>query len=328
MLGFALVGVPLRAALTQNVVVGTVADDATGRPLAGAIARISVGDVSRVTRTDELGEFRFANVGTGRVTLTVRLLGFDPSSLQLDVSPSMQPASVRLHRLVVLDTVRVRAARQGVYGVVATASDLRPLPKATLKIVGVGGGSVPLDSTGHFFVPIHTVGSYFMRAKAPGYEPQTMSVVVAPDDGVEIAFLLDTALAGPAHRLEIAMQDFDDRIKVRGLSSVLVPRTELLAHGPSSTVMALRYARSFVEKALRLSSTACVYVDGIAKPGLSLNAIDPADIEAIEAYGSSSDRSGTLSRGWPRMAPCGDTGLPFAHSGTDLVVWVTIWLKH
>jgi hypothetical protein len=323
----AFLAAPTRSASGQGVVAGTVVDDATGRPLAGALVRISVGQAGRATRTDELGEFRIPNVGLARVTFSVRVLGFEPLTETLDVVSEMPARMVRLKRLVVLDTVRVRAAKQGLFGVVATAG-LVPLPKANLMIVGVGGGRIPLDSTGRFFVPIKTVGSYFLRAKHAGYEAQTISVIVSPNEGVEVAFLLDTNYGKPNNRVEMAMKDFDERIKVRGLSSALVSRTELLARGETNTAMALRYARSFANRALRLGSSACVFVDGIPRPGFSLNAIAPEEIEAMEAYGPAADRSKTLSQRWPRMAPCGDTGLPPAAPGADRVQWVTIWLKH
>jgi len=317
------------SARAQDVTVrGFVVDEATARPIAGAIVRLAVGASARATRTDEEGVFQFVRVGLGQLTFSVRVLGFEPHTVSMNVTADMPPIEVKLRRLTMLDTVRVRAAKQGLFGVVATAKDLRPLPNATLMIVGVGGGRIPLDSTGHFFVRIQTVGSYFLRAKAPGHEPQTISVIVSPNEGVEVAFLLDTALQKPSVRVEMAMKDFDERIKVRGLASALVSRSDLLSHGPNNAAGALLFAKSFSQRALRLGSSACVFVDGIPRPGLSLNAIEIEEIEAIEAYGPRADRSKTLSQRWPRMAPCGDTGLPQAVAGDDLVRWVTIWLKH
>jgi hypothetical protein len=315
------------ATRAQHLVSGTITDASSARPVAGAIVRISVGEASRTTRSDERGEFRFSNVGAGRLTLTVRTLGFEPFAQDVEVAQDAPPMRVALRRLQMLDTIRIRASRQGLFGVVATAKDLKPLPGAWLRVVGVGGGRIPIDSNGHFYVPINTVGSYFLRAKADGYVPQTISVVVSPDEGVEVAFLLDTALEKPSPRVEMALADFDERMKRRGLASALVPRAELLERGAQNTTHALIFARSFAARTLRLGSTACLFVDGIPRPGLALNAIAPDEIEAIEAYGSAADRSRTLLQRWPRLAPCGDTGLPMAAPGPDLVRWVTVWLK-
>ena len=41
-------------------------------------------------------------------------------------------------------------------------------------------------------MPIKTIGSYFLRARAKGFQAQTISVIVSPNDGVEVAMLLDT----------------------------------------------------------------------------------------------------------------------------------------
>jgi hypothetical protein len=326
------------AARAQGLVQGTVVDDATGRPLAGALVRIAVGTANRQTRTDEAGAFKIPNVGLGRLTFSVRILGFEPLVQALDVVENAPPQAVRLKRLAMLDTVRVRAAKQGLFGVVATASDLRPLPNATLRIMSVGGGPIPLDSNGRFFVPIKTVGSYFLRAKAPGYEDQTMSVIVSPNDGVEVAFLLDTALKGPNHRFEIAMMAFDDRLKIRGLASALVPRSEIMKDPNANLAFALSASPSFVAKSLRWDFEACVYLDGYPRPGLSLNAIDPQEVEAVEVYNNDaslrpSDRTRSLLQGWPRSGVCGVTGMPSparAHGKPpdDIIKWVVIWLKH
>lgn len=222
----------------------------------------------------------------------------------------------------------MRAAKQGLYGVVARSADLRPLPKAELKIMGVGGGRVALDSGGHFFVPIRQVGSYFLRARARGYAPQTLSVIVSPNEGVEVAMLLDSTEAVASHRFEMAYMDFDDRLKVRGLTSALIPRTELLDGSEGDVVTAIRFAPSFSKRVLRFNYIACVFVDGMPKPGLSPNAIDPEEIEAVEVYGQRGDRTLTLSRRWPPRAQCGDTGMPRISSGDDVVRWVVIWLRH
>ena len=305
---------------------GTVTDAATLRPVVGAIVRLGPAGAQRTTRTDETGGWVFSRVPLQSQALDVRALGYEQVRRTIDVAMNLAPIAITLSRLAVLDTIRVRAAKQGLFGVVGTAADLRPLPNAELRIVG--GGWVKLDSTGHFFVPIRTVGSYFLRARAPGYEPQTVSVIVSPNEGVEVALLLDSTTSEPSHRLEIAMGDFDLRLKVRGLASALIPRTELLRYPGGGVTSAIRFAPSFAKRTLRLGSEACVFVDGMPRPGLPPDAIEPEEIEAIETYGRRGDESGTLLQRWPRNAACGFTGLPRTSQGDDVIRWVVIWLKH
>lgn len=67
-------------------------------------------------------------------------------------------------------------------------------------------------------------------------------------------------------------------------------------------------------------------MDGKPKPGLSIGHIDLRDAESVEVYGGAGDLSGTLSREWPRNAPCGDTGMPqtFARA-SSVITWVVVW---
>ena len=305
---------------------GTVMDATTMRPVVGAIVRLGPVGTQRMTRTDETGSWVFSRVPMLTLALDVRALGYEQVRRTIEVAMNVAPIAITLSRLAVLDTIRVRAAKQGLFGVVGTASDLRPLPNAELRIVG--GGRIKLDSTARFFVPIRTIGSYFLRAKAPGYEPQTVSVIVSPNEGVEVALLLDSTTREPSHRLEIAMGDFDQRLKVRGLASALIPRTELLRDPGGGLITSIRFARSFTKRVLRFGSTACVFVDGMPRPGLPPDAIEPEEIEAVETYGRRADRSRTLSQRWPNGAECGYTGMPTTTPGDDVIRWVVIWLKH
>jgi hypothetical protein len=310
---------------------GTVTDAATARPVVGAIVRVGPAGAQRITRTDETGGWLFTRVPLLTLALDVRALGYEQVRRTIDVTMDLAPIAIALSRLTMLDTIRVRAAKQGLYGVVGTAKDLRPLPNATLQIVGIGGGRVTLDSTAHFFVPVTIIGTYVLRAKAPGYEPQTLSVIVSPNEGVEVALLLDSAMNGTSHKLEIAFSDFDRRVTVRGLASALVPRSELMRDAKGDLVQAIRYSPAFVNKNLRFGSGVCVFVDGIPQATLSINGIAPDEVEAVEAYGPNprhSDRSRTLEARWPKGFPCPPTGLPYVHPGDDVVQWVAVWLKH
>lgn len=323
-------GEPSLAGLVQNA--------ATRRPLIGAI--VTLGEPgNRTTRTDESGGFIFTKLRAGEYTVQVRHLGFEPVSQRAVVTQATR-ITVALTRLAALDTVRVRAARQAIYGVVARASDLKPLGGATVQVFGASVGHATTDSTGHFFYAIQTPGAYLVRSKVRSYGSQTVSVTVQPREGVEVALLLDSAEAPGANMLEQAFFDFQQRLLRRGLSSVMVPRTELLARGNGGVVSNLLLAKSFGAKALHFSDTACLFIDGQPKPGMSAQIVDAADVEAVEVYTSSADRPQTLMRRWPAGAPCGDTGQPRSGPGrvmlapgqrapqSDVVYWVVIWLKH
>lgn len=317
-----LVGASTAAAQTVG---GVVRDAATSRPIVGAV--VALGTIT--TRTDDAGSFLFAKLPSTTLTLVVRRLGYEPSRQNVDIAGDVR-LTVPLRRIAALDTVQVRAAPQAIYGVVATATDLRPLSGATVQMFGANPAQVTTDSTGHFFYAVKAPGAYLVRARVAGLGAQSVSVTVNRDEGVEVALLLDS-LEGPrANAMEVAYAEFRERLLRRTNGSAIVPRAELTGNGNRDLVSSLLTARSFGARPLRFSSQACLFVDGEPRAGWSPNAVDPEDIETVEVYTAASERSGTLARRWGR-SPCGDTGMPRALGSpgrsSDLVQWVVIWLK-
>lgn len=321
--------VPVRAQTTVTLD-GTVRDAATSRPIIGASVTLTTAGVVRTARTDETGAFRFANALTGTSSLSVRSIGYEPSlrSLQADGSA---PILVRLNRIAALDTVRVRAAPRAIYGVVATAHDMKPVRNATVQVFGTSVGQATADSTGHFYHALKSAGAYMVRAKSEGRASQTLSLNVGDNDGVEVALLLDSVPAPGANALEAAYANLRDRLPQRGLMSVVASRGELAARGDGELMSSLLLVMTAM--GLRLSNEACLFVDGTPRPGLWLNDIEISDIDMLEAYSITSDRSGTLAARWPKLAPCGFTNMPRAlpsmsgQRSSEIVKWVVVWMK-
>lgn len=317
---------------------GVVQDAATARPVIGAIVMLGEAPNARTTRSDERGVFQFPGVAPLSYTVTVRRLGFAPVSQRVTVAGDTR-ITIDMARLASLDTVRIRATRQGIYGIVATASDLRPLPGARVQVFGSSVGEVMADSSGAFVHSIRSTGAYLVRATFPGFGTQTVSVTVRQDDGVEVALLLDSTRAPRANQLEAAFFDFRNRMLHRGNASAVVPRAELLQFGDGALVSSLQRSPSFGTKVLRFSDDACVFLDGTPRPRLSADAISASEVEAVEVYSATAERSGTLAERWPKHAPCGSTGMGFASQArgprapgsrppqSDVVRWIVIWLK-
>lgn len=324
-------------AQTARRLSGIVQDAASARPLVGAIVTISSSSENRSTRTDESGHFAFVGVSQGAIDFAVRRVGYRRfvESLNIDRDSILV---VMLKPLSDLDTVRVRATRQGIYGIVATSKDFRPVAAATVKFFGGSVGEVTTDSLGRFFYDVKTVGAYLVRTNVRGLGSQSVSVTVTQKEAIEVALLIDSTDVAGANALEMAYGEFRERLLRHGLASTVVSRGELLADENSATIPALLRSRSFVSKGLRLTDVACVFVDGIPRPGLSANAIDPEEVEAVELYAATSERSGTLKDRWPKSEECADTGLPKGYQSratngrrqpvSEVVRWIVIWLKH
>ena len=317
------------AAQAQNEVLrGIVRDAATARPLQGAIVTLGDAPAQRTDRSDEDGGFVFRNVVPGTYPLGVRMLGYEAVQLTVVASDTLQTVIVELRRVQPLDTVRVRAARQAIYGVVGDSYSLEPIAGASVKVIGASGGTTT-DSSGRFFIPLKAPGAYLVRATAAGHAGQIASVTVSPDSGAEIVLLLDRATDHRA--LSVAFKEFDERMLRRSPASVLLTRTDLLKYPGANLLDAIRLSGAFAIKTLQVGARVCVFVDGRPRPTMSLDVFDPYEIEAIEAYTLRSDVSGTLAAKWPRGQPCPPSGMLM---GTGLgppellIYWVAIWMKH
>ena len=338
-----LFGAPLVGMVqAQAAVRGVVRDAATRRPLIGALVTLDVGEFARPTRTDETGAFVFGDVRPGEHLLAVRWLGYEEQRTSIDVRVDAPALDIALTRVQSLDTVRVRAARQAIYGVVGEGGRLSPIAGAAVQVIGMTKKAIT-DSSGRFFVEIKAPGPYVVRATAAHHAPQTLSVTVVPNAGVEVALLLDSA-SGNTRALDAAFADFTERLMTRRNGSALVTRAELLREGAAPSVFeATQSAPSFVKQAITWGDTVCVYVDGRPRPGMSVQLFDAQDVEAVEVYTKGSDWSGTLGLRWPRNAPCTDTGRRFASAKPiaimpgrsvssrltrDKVYWLVVWLKH
>jgi TonB-linked SusC/RagA family outer membrane protein len=118
----ALPGAPLapraaeawQAPAGQGVIAGTVLSEGAQRPLADA--QISVEGTTLGAATDAAGRFRLANVPAGDVRLTVRRIGFRPSTItaragQTDLRIVMGERALELSQVVVTGTAGVQERR-------------------------------------------------------------------------------------------------------------------------------------------------------------------------------------------------------------------------
>jgi len=120
-----LLAVPLMAQQQTGVLSGTVAL-ADGSRVPGALVRLPVGGSSRVTMTDENGNFRFSNVPPGRYPVTVELEGFNTSSTDVSVSAGQTTSADML-----LETATIREEVIVVRGVPQLVPATAPDPSTT-----------------------------------------------------------------------------------------------------------------------------------------------------------------------------------------------------
>ena len=291
------------AAPSAGVVLSGQVRDSAARPIADAYVVASLDGVARSARADSTGQYRIEGLTVGTWSLVTRALGYLPDTSRITVTSATLPVrrDITLRRVLIrLDRRIVSATWTGVRGVVGSR-EMQPV--ASAKITLVGESRVErTDERGEFAFAWPGGQSVLLRVEAPGFRTRLLGVEVPDGPSRELSILLDSD-EGWRPNLIIS-DDLERRVRWASPLAAYVSREELLRQGTRDAAAALVGTPGFSMKSLVIERDACVFVDGVAKPGIPLDAIDIQTIEFIEVY-SNSDRSGTLAQRWPRGAPCG-----------------------
>lgn len=325
---------------------GTVTNEAW-RPLEQALVTLDPQGANRQARTDRQGRFSFLGVPAGSHTLRVTWVGFAPETRQVDVATDDVIVDVTLRRLTYLDTVAVTAKRTGLYGSVISRDSLLPVPNARVEILGARKTD-STGSSGTFNFPELKAGSYLVHVKHPLFESRNFSVVVPVDGATELDMVVDRGRVSRDQHMEMLYREMDSRVTFRGINSAFVPVELLKGREGMSLDKSLPFAPEVAKKALFMASDLCLFVDGIARPGMNLSDFAAADIESVELYGArgrttmsfsgpstrrnygQADPTGSLTSRWPPNTPCGREPLPSERGLSASVVKVTfavVWTK-
>jgi hypothetical protein len=317
--------VATKIAAQQVTASGIVRDSATSRTLSGALVQIAGATRSFTTRSDEAGEFFVSGVEPGDFKIVVRRIGYAPYAAEVRIGSDRDKLEIRLVAVPqALKPVTVRGEGTGVYGEVAAVADLKPVVGARVQVAG-SRQTVTTDSTGTFFVPLSTPGTFVVRITANGYAPEFFTIPVKRDevaDGSRLLSASDGRLTIP----EGLWKDFDQRLSWRSPNhSVLASGSEVRRAGASMR-NAVEALGPVVAKGFRLGSSVCVFVDGSPRPGYPLNAIRTEEVKAIEVYGRDREVGMFLGASWPMGARCSETGAS-APRGAEVISWIVIWTR-
>ncbi len=150
---------------------GTVRAAESGAPVDGAMVIVTDvrGDVLATGKSTENGEFTFAELVPGAVTVAVNAAGYRPLALPVEIGGQ--------------GVTRIDAALQSgalVQGVVRAGAALRPLPDARVTLVDAAGNVVATSTTGedgaYAFADLDA-GEYSVIAT--GYPPVAGALTVA-----------------------------------------------------------------------------------------------------------------------------------------------------
>ena len=289
------------------IVSGSVRDEG-GAPVREALVVIDPDSLRLRGRTEVDGRFRIAGVPTGRYEVRVVRIGYRPHSRMIEVDRPELNIVIDLQGIPIpLDTVAVRAARPGLYGLVVTRGiALLPHDPRAIRGARVEAINTPhsgrTDTDGRFSLPQLPAGSHAVLVNLDGYVTRMVPVTIPYDGGVEITVTLDSLYAEYQRR---------DEDQVRGISArqrrAISPATFVPLHEIDMNAKDLRdgirYSHALLSRGLVIQG-GCIYLNGKPRTELALQDIDPKDVEAIEVYPVGTLDDQDRLPGFPRMTPC------------------------
>ncbi len=275
-------------------------------PIRDAIVRATQGPKTVLARSNDQGVYRLTGLYAGPWAIAVRRLGYSPFVDRLTFDPRGMRRDYLMRALVAsLDPVLVSERWTGVRGVVGDIRFLSPLAGASVQLLG-GTARVQTDSAGRFAVPLAPGTEVVLRVEREGYGRQVVTATVPTDGYLELDVAMDT-LRG-VRRDALVWADLDRRLKFASPRAAWVGREELARSDASRLDAALTESGTLTLKGLIVTRRACLFVDGVARPGVPVDAILAGEVEFVEVYPVGADLTNSLASRWPPRAECGAPG--------------------
>jgi hypothetical protein len=325
MVGALALAVPLVGAGAQETIstVQGVVRNESNRPVEQAQVLLNPGPGQRELRTDADGRFRFIGVPAGSHRLRVMRIGFQPHDTTLAVAIGANDVSITLQRLTTLGQVAVTARPTGVYGTILSRDAFAPVEGARVELLGARARDTT-DAAGAFAMGKAPPGTFMLRVTREGFDTRLISVRVPRDSGVGIDIVLRPGTPALDAHMEMLWADMAQRINWKGVNAAVVGRDEIIEHG-RDLALGLRFAPTFAKSGLVIDELACLFVDGIPRPGATIKDFDVEEIESIEAYGRRGEYTGNLVQRWPPKVPCGNPSAKPAPG--NRAGYVVIWRR-
>ena len=334
-LGATSVAVQAQGQRASGVIQGEVRSGVDSAAIAGATIEIAGPRLTRSVRSDEAGKFWFGAVPAGSYRLLVMRVGY--AAIRQDVAVGDGPADLRIVMSPEAQDLRAivtRANVTAVYGGIGAVGPttnaqgektMTAVKGATVQVLGSRKTAVT-DSLGRFFVELGKPGRFIIRVTSPGLAVQLFTVDVPRNKAIDVSRLMDSVRMEAPNGREYLWGEMDRRIGWRAMNSALVSGAELRELGGSLTD-AVQRSKGMTLRGMRIGETTCVFVDGMPKPGFSLDAFRIEEVEAVELYGPRGDPTNSLNSSWPAGAPCGASGrfAPSQNRAIPVARWAVIW---
>jgi hypothetical protein len=309
-----VIALPAPTALAQQGVgsLRGVVRNETGRPIEYALVSLDPNHVKRETRTDRDGQFSFPGVSPGSHAIRVTFVGYRPNDRTVQVVSGVVDIGITLESLVTtLAGVEVSARRSGLYGSVIAKDSLLPVPDARIEVLGARTSDTTA-ADGVFNFPTLKPGTYILRVRHTQFESRNVSIVVPDRGGTQLDLVVERGILSRDAHMEQLYRELDQRLHWMGTTAAIISREDLKGDPTTALDAAIIHARGFMKASFYPAregwENACLFVDGIPRPGMTISDFAIEEIEAIEVYGppmNRSDPTGTLGSRWPARAMCG-----------------------
>jgi protocatechuate 3,4-dioxygenase beta subunit len=295
---------------------GTVLDQ-NGRPVENAQLVLAPG--SRRTISVDDGRFNIPDVNAGVYLLSVRRIGYAPTTVSVTLGDSTVTLAVTLVAIPTqLDAIHIREKSSGIrYSAVVLDQYNQPVADAEVMAIGIND-NLKTDARGRFTVPKLARGTLMLRIRKIGYAAyfDSFRVLAERADTVQM-----TRLAQSLTPVEIkersgfgsdywAYRDLDQRIRWKGSMAGAISREELAQQGTVNLCDALPRTASG-NRYVFIPPDACykrffrVLLDGVQCEQRKLTDFTADRVKAIEYFPLAgldtlralpSDHSGNLKR--------------------------------
>ena len=301
-------------------------------------AEVKVEGMAGSIRTDAKGSFSLANVPKGALMVSVRRIGYLPAvaefEIPIEAGDSLMVTLVPMRSD--LDTIKVLAEMNVIAGIVVD-EHFKPVPGATVDLIGNRRGSATTGADGWFTFNSVRSGPTILHVLKPGYVGTMHSVQLTDWRGVVVRIAtIDTTLskrkqaieAGNGNSATFVWHETQTRLAQRYGHAVIVTREELAPLGSLTLGEAIRATRSAASLSSDLqvaNNTVCVLIDGNRRIGpMSLDSYNTDEVEFVELYPPGSEPSGTVEA-YMRFAQC--PTVKTIATGKSGPFYGVIWMK-
>jgi hypothetical protein len=278
-----------------------------GNPIAEA--EVTVTDLrAAATRSDTRGAFSIPNVPKGIHTISVRRLGYLPTTATVEVPQKNDSLTIVLvPTRAELDTVHVAARVNVLAGVVVDEHD-RPIAGALVDLGSATAGTRTTGDDGWFTFTAVRSGPTIIHVLKEGYIGTMQSVQLQEWRGVVVRMnRVDASLSANKQEILSGLGNSAQQVWVetqtrqarRAFPAVVITREELSPFGDLPLGEAIRRTTSGaqVENIMQAThNTACVLINGDRMIGqTSLDSYDTEDIEFVELYPPGTEATGTVA---------------------------------